>query len=204
MNSLSLMGMSSTIRWAPRVPMEWLRLLYERDGAAIVDEELLDKVGYRLYERCRDCLLVSEAADGEVLCPACRDAVAGRTGTELACPACGWTSDWPTFHHSYRHMELTSGGMRPFFERFVRDWASARTPKQKMLAIDAVIHRWHWENVKAERGGVGRPGGVNLIEGSRRQVIALLDDLSSGPNHDGWRALRDEVEERTRAWKASR
>jgi hypothetical protein len=79
--------------------------------------------------------------------------------------------------------------MRDFFAAFMRAWDAARTPKQKMLAIDDVIHRWHWENTLDERGGVGRPGGVNLLEGSRRQVIAFLDRLS-GANNDRWRAQR--------------
>ena len=59
-----------------------------------------------------------------------------------------------------------------------------------MFAINDVIHRWHHETKLADRGGVGRPVGVNLIEGSRKQVIAFLDRLTEGPDHDRWVALK--------------
>lgn len=194
--------MAALIRWAPRVPMEWIQKLYETDAQGIVDDELVDKVGYRLYQRCKDCLLVSTGGNGPVHCPRCRDAVTGVTGSDLSCPACGWTSDWPTFHKSYRHMELSSGGMRPFFEQFITRWDAARTPKQKLLAIDDLIHRWHYEHVIAERGGVGRPGGVNLIEGSRKQVIAFLERLSAGPNKDRWDKHLSDVRDAQQAWRS--
>jgi hypothetical protein len=159
-------------KWSPRVPMEWLARLYEADAAGIVDEELIDKVGYRLYERCRDCLTVTDYAMGRVAAP----------------------MDAP----SWRHMEMVSEGMRDFFETFVSRWESARSAKEKMLAVDDVIHRWHWENRLAERGAVGRPGGVNLIEGSRKQVLAFLDRLSAGPSHERWSSHYGEVKRSVR------
>jgi hypothetical protein len=187
------------LKWAPRVPMEWLLRLYEQDAKGIIDSELIDKVGYRLFERCRDCIAVSEAAHGRVACPICRSKVDVRGEHEnrtLRCFACGWASDWASFHKSWRHMELCSTGMHEFFDAFMSAWDRARTPQQKMLAIDEVIHRWHWENVLAERGGVGRPGGVNLIEGSRKQVIAFLDRLGVGAAHDRWAEHYEEVRNR--------
>jgi hypothetical protein len=62
---------------------------------------------------------------------------------------------------------------------FVHAWRWAGTPRQKMLLIDQLIHDWHWQT-RAEHQ-LGRPVGVNLIEGSRKQVLALLEDLSDGP-----------------------
>jgi hypothetical protein len=176
--------------------MDWLRRLYEQDAAGIVDDELIDKVGCRLYERCRDCIVVSNVAEGRIMCPMCRSAAesAGEGDDRvLTCRSCGWSSDYVTFNKSWQHMELMSLGVRDFLEEFVREWDRARSPKAKMLAIDRVIHKWHWENVLAERGAVGRPGGVNLIEGNRKQVLAFLDQLSAGPNHDRWQQFNEEV-----------
>jgi len=53
----------------------------------------------------------------------------------------------------------------------------------------------------AEDHQLGRPAGVNLIEGSRSQALALLDGLTYGPGSaDGlgdtgaaWRAHRERV-----------
>lgn len=165
--------------------MDWLLRLYAQDAQGITDDELIDKVGYRLYERCRDCIAVSDIAEGVVTCPMCRMKV--EKDDTLRCFSCGWTSDWETFHKSWRHMELMALGLRPFLAEFVSAWDRARTAREKMLAIDEVIHRWHWENV---HDAVGRPGGVNLIEGSRKQVIAFLDRLGVGATHDRWEALK--------------
>ena len=86
-----------------------------------------------------------------------------------------------------------------FIVQFIDEWERARTYKQKMLAIDGVIHRWHHETKLAEKGAVGRPVGVNLIEESRKQVISFLDALSEGPNHDRWAAHHENVKARVRA-----
>jgi hypothetical protein len=189
--------MTTRIRWAPRVPMDWLRRLYEQDAAGVVDDELIDKVGYRLYERARDCIVVSENARGRITCPMCRAKVDEDDDRFLTCSSCGWSSDYASFHKSWQHMELVSTGIRDFLEEFIAAWDRARTSKQKMLAIDRLIHKWHWENVLAERGGgVGRPAGVNLIEGSRKQVLQFLENLSAGPAKERWQTFYDEVRAR--------
>jgi hypothetical protein len=176
--------------------MEWIAKLYELDAQGIADEELVDKVGYRMYERCRDCIAVSDAAVGRrFACPMCGiDATVDGSGIDrtLRCFGCGWVSGWETFHHSWRHMEL--GADTTFLHEFVGAWRRARRYREKMLAINEVIHRWHHETRLAERGRVGRPLGVNLIEGSRKQVIAFLDRLTLGPEHDRWEAFHAQVE----------
>jgi hypothetical protein len=85
-----------------------------------------------------------------------------------------------------------------FLEHFVTEWDRARTAKQKMLAIDGVIHRWRHETKLQEKGAVGRPLGVNLIEGSRRQVIEFLDRLTSGPHHERWQKHHEQVRSQKR------
>ena len=155
--------MTDVPRWAPRVPMEWIAKLYATEARGIVDDELIDKVGWRLYARCEDCI------------SATNDAMSGREDAK---------------GRSWQHKELISEGARPFMEEFIATWDRTKDPRGRMLAIDRVIHRWHWENKLEERGAVGRPTGVNLIEGSRKQVIAFLDKLSSGENHESWQALR--------------
>jgi hypothetical protein len=43
---------------------------------------------------------------------------------------------------------------------------------------------------------------VNLIEGSRKQVIAFLDGLSAGENHERWAAHHENVKAKIREWNA--
>ena len=82
---------------------------------------------------------------------------------------------WATF----RHQELGAGGARDYFAEFVEKWDRARTPRERLLLIDRLIHMWHWEEAnKPPKFGLGRPPGVNLIEGNRKDVIAFLDGLT--------------------------
>ncbi len=175
--------------------MEWLKRLYEQDAMGIADDELADKVGYRLFERCRDCVLVVDTINGTWACVECRETCTPTDGV-LECSSCGWTCTVEDLRLSWRHKELNVD--TTFVVQFINDWERARTYKQKMLAIDGVIHRWHHETKLAERGAVGRPVGVNLIEGSRKQVIAFLDRLTAGENHDRWAAHHEDVKARVR------
>lgn len=177
--------------------MEWLKRLYEQDAMGITDEGLIERVGYRLYERCRDCMLVVDTVRGAYACPECRSSCSAADGL-LSCSSCGWTCTLDDFRRSWRHKELNAD--TTFMEQFVAEWDGARSPKQKMLAIDAVVHRWHHES-KTNKS-VGRPVGVNLIEGSRKQVIAFLDGLSSGEHHDRWSAHHEDVKAKVRRWHA--
>jgi hypothetical protein len=129
----------------------------------------------------------------------------------LRCDACAWELPWGDYWATFRHQELGPGGDAELFEDFLRDWEAARTPREKLISVDRVIHRWHWENAATPPPyGVGRPSGVNLIEGNRNDVIAFLDQLSYGAAsapettamRDAWRARWDEVRERQAGWKA--
>ena len=48
------------LRYAPKLPLALVAQLYRSDALVRRDEELLDDVGWRLYVRCRDVLLVSD------------------------------------------------------------------------------------------------------------------------------------------------
>jgi len=48
------------IRWAPKVRQEKLWRLYQSEAGGFLDEELLDKVGYALLERCENILMIDE------------------------------------------------------------------------------------------------------------------------------------------------
>jgi hypothetical protein len=169
------------LRWAPRVRREKLRRLYEGEARGILDADLLDDIGTTIYCRCRDILVVSDAAEGRVVCPRCAGAVARERGDdpeqELKCGSCGWRITWRDFRQSYRHHELYARGLTDAIVGFMREWERAEKPRDKMRLVDRLIHVWHWET-KPERQK-GRPAAVNLIEGSRRQVIAFLDELSA-------------------------
>ncbi|MFZ1888118.1 MAG: hypothetical protein WAU33_08795 [Candidatus Binataceae bacterium] len=168
------------IRWAPRVRPEKLRRLYESEARGILDEELLDDVGTTIYCRCRDILIISDAAEGRVKCLGCTATIARRGDDRdqmLTCPKCGWKCAWGDFQKSYRHHELVGRGLTEALVEFMQRWGQARVPREKMRLIDRLIHVWHWESRTDH--AKGRPAAVNLIEGSRRQALNFLDELSA-------------------------
>ena len=139
---------SARPRWAGRVPRWKIARLYATDAKAIVDEELIDEVGFALLARCDSILTATEAHKGRVTCPQCSRIIAHDVWTNrelLRCTDCGWEIAWPDYHKSYRRKQLHAGGMEPFIKEFMDRFPETRTPRQKMILIDTLIHRLHWE-----------------------------------------------------------
>jgi hypothetical protein len=90
-----------------------------------------------------------------------------------------WSSRWADYQKTYQHQELYARGIASAADAFTKRWPQADTPREKMLLIDRLIHVWHWESSRVHE--IGRPAAVNFIEGSRRQVLELLDRLGGGP-----------------------
>lgn len=181
-----------SIRWAPKVRQEKLWALYQSDARGLLDEDLLDKVGYALLARCESIFLINE---GKVACPRCGAVFLVRPvytpgGAEpVACPTqgCGWQVTGFEYDQSIRQRELHIGNAGPAFEAYCAAYPKAKTPQERMLAIDQLIHAFHWD-LKLQLPN--RPAGNNLIEGSLEQVIDLLDRLAYGngaPAQDAWR-----------------
>ena len=193
------------VQWAPRVRQDKIRRLYTLDAQGLLDEELLDEVGYGLYSRCQSILHVTDAMHGRVHCPRCDTIIQRQSddpGSELCCPQCRWYALWEDYAATYRAQELGAGGARDIFSAFVSQWSEVHSAREKMMLIDSLIHKWHWETQRERPNfGLGRPTGVNLIEGNRKQVLAFLDELTYGTESTPtvhatkalWRDHRDEV-----------
>ena len=199
--------------WAGRVPKSRIARLYEMDASGIYDEELIDDVAFALLARCESMLVAAAAHDGRATCPVCQAVVKHDRDrkTELRCATCGWRAVWEAYWQSYRGRHLLAPGLRPFCREYIERLPAARTAREKMLLIDWLIHRFHWEG---QAGSLGQAGAVCLIEGRAHDVNAFLDALTLGePNdpglaesHRSWRtaqhlreaAFRSKVEQRRR------
>jgi fructosamine-3-kinase len=178
------------IEWGRRVPKWKLRRLYELDAQGLLDEELLDDVGFTLLARCRDILKVKDAQLGRVHCARC-DRQGAMTLIErpqtrgdprdvvLTCPVCGWQITWGDYHLSFKRQQLNPGGAVDSFQRFIQTYLQAATPQTKMLAIDRLIHEFD-SSYASLPDQPTRPVGVNLIEGKLEDVIAFLNALTFG------------------------
>ncbi len=165
--------------WAPRLRKSQIERLYKSCGQGYLDEELIDDVGYTLYARCESMLQVTSAVRGRPLCPGC-EIPAERTGESdpmLHCPKCGWECPWKAFQKTYQRKNLNAGGMQPSVSEFVRKFPATQPSADRLVLIDALIHRFHWES--GDRAG-GRPGVSNLIEGRMKATMDFLDRLSYG------------------------
>lgn len=198
------------VRWAPRVHPSKLRRLYELDAQGILDDDLIDEVGYALYSRCQSIFHVSDAMNGKVHCPRCDTIIQHYTNHAadvLRCPTCDWEACWVDYYNTYRTQELGAGGAADIFQDFLMQWKGVRTAHDKMVLIDKLIHRWHWETARQRpKFGLGRPTGLNLIEGNKQQVLALLDTLTYGAGSSAsaqtratWRTHWQEMQERQAA-----
>lgn len=192
--------------WAPRVTQREIRRLYETDAQGIYDEELIAEAGYGLLARCQSFIDAVEATRGRARCPRCSDVVAhqARKDEVLQCP-CGWTVRWGAYFRSIQHKQLS--GAEPVLEQFrafVAAFPPARSPRERMLLIDRLIHGFHWYL----QLGPTRPVAVNLIEGRLSEVVAFLEELTYGgastPGTRQNRAQWDRNIDANRHWYASR
>ena len=173
------------VAWSPRVSKWKVRLLYQRVAEGMWDEELIDDVGMTLFMRCRDILRIHRAKTERVVtCPRCDRSGrltlirrAGSRDAEMRCPVCGWTMTWLAYQRTYKRRQLNPGGAVTYFQAFVDDYPRARTPQEKMLAVDRVIHAFHY-SLKERPDVATRPAGVNLIAGKLQDVVVFLDELS--------------------------
>ncbi len=165
--------------WAPKVPRSKIRRLYETDALGILDTGLIDEVGWALWQRCESILTVTAAHYGHVRCPECASVIERQDpwseGEQVRCPGCGWQIAWKDYHQTYRGKQLFGANSVENFEAYHHDFPLARTPAEKMLLVDNLIHSFHLSLLH----GIGRPAATNLLEGSLAEVIQFLDGLSS-------------------------
>jgi len=173
------------VRWSPRVSKWKIRQLYIQASQGIYDEVLVDDVGLTLYLRCRDILIIHRAqSERLVTCPCClREGItthisrANERDSPILCPVCGWQTTWFAYRKTFRRGQLNPGGAVIFFQEFLRAYDLATTAKERMMAIDRVIHQFHY-SLRTDPDQPTRAAGVNLIDGKLEDVVKFLNQLS--------------------------
>jgi hypothetical protein len=157
---------------------EKIRRLYETDARGIRDEQLLDEVAFAFYARCESILTVTEVyREGRLNCPGCGEKMRADWHVDpIRCPACAWEVTWAAFRGSCAGQRLNGGGAVAVFRDYVERFPGARSPQEKMLLIDRLVHAIHNELAMQPQ----RPVAVNLIEGNVRTITQLLEGLAYG------------------------
>jgi hypothetical protein len=165
--------------WAPRVHPQLIHRLYESDAKGLIDEELIDQVGYGLLARCHSMRIVSDAYKGRVICPTCSTVVyegekwlGGKFDYLLECNDCDWRMTWGDYHGTFKGKQLRGLNFEPDMDRFLTRFPKAKTPVEKMLEIDRLIHAVH--------KGTSKPAATNLLEGSPSRLTRFLNELAYG------------------------
>jgi hypothetical protein len=176
----------AAIVWSPRVRKDQIARLYRSDANGFYDESLIDDVGFALYLRCRDIVTVKLArGDKLVRCPVCdrrgTDTFIPRNGDRaelLRCPACGWEIVWEEYLRAVQRKQLNPGGALSAFRRFISTWERNPNAREKMLAIDRLIHEFH-HSWHPDPTLPTRPAACNLIAGRMKDIVQFLDDLTA-------------------------
>lgn len=173
-------GKQTIPTWARRVSRFKIAQLYRRDAEGIRDDDLVNEVGYGLFARIESCLVVSAAQRGKVTCPDCGEIVkrgemerVGRNDRLLRC-GCGWNLQWQEYRRTFHNRHLGCAGMLRPCQEFAATFAEARTYGQKMIAIDTLLHRFHWEL----EGHAAQPGAAVVIGGKMSEIADFLDALA--------------------------
>jgi len=181
------------INWSPRVSQQKIRSLYEKDANGIIDEELIDDIAFSFLVRCQDIITVTDASLGKVKCIKCETLIYhnGNKDEVLNCNKCSWKTTWGTYLKSYQRKQLHGGTALEAFKNFVAKLPKARTPEEKMILIDRLIHEAHqWTGPNFKEPVFTRPVAVNIIGGKMKDVIIFLDQLSRGSvrkeTHNEW------------------
>jgi hypothetical protein len=166
--------------WEGRVPRAKIARLYASDAAGLIDEDLIEEVGISLLVRIESIFKARQANSGRASCPICDIEVAhdGQKETVLRCDSCNWELSWAEYHKSIRGKHLAAAGLGDFLSDFANDYPRARSAREKMVIVDTLIHRYHWEL----EGGLTRPGATDLIGGKPAEVLEFLNNLTYGEN----------------------
>ena len=184
----------SEIEWSPRVSLAKIRELYTREARGDCDDELVEEVGFGLLARCNSIIEYTAACEeGKVRCMRC--ARQGQTtiiqrnmnkpSALIRCPLCGWQVRWRVYKAESENADgqLRAGHAGDAFARYRAVYPQCRTREEKILAIDRLIHEFHWILVReGQPARANKPAAVNLLRGNILQMLQLLNELTYGEN----------------------
>jgi hypothetical protein len=184
----------SEIEWSPRVSLAKIRALYVNEARGTCDDELIEEVGFGLLARCQSIFEYTEACEaGKVRCKRCakqgQNTIIQRNMNKpsalLRCPVCGWQVRWRVYKAESENADgqLRAGHAGAAFARYVAVYPQCRAREEKILAIDRLIHEFHWILVQKDQSiRANKPAGVNLLRGNILEVFNLLNELTYGEN----------------------
>ena len=190
--------MEKKITWAQRVSRDKIIKLYESDANHMLDYDLLQDVGYSVIARAESILEANRIYEFQILtCRSCgKDIHENKENLTYAC-GCGWAVSEKEVKATYQGKQLIGHALIEYANKFIADWNNAlNEPAKQMMAIDYLIHRFHWEMTENPT----RPVAVNYIEGTMNTVAQLILDLAYGDtkekqeHFEHWKKIKEKAD----------
>ena len=110
---------------------------------------------------------------GKIKCLSCEEIM---TGPGVHTCKCGKVYTYHAYRKSFHEDNMPRGAASAVSDRFIDEWGSAKTAAEKMRLIDGLDHECLISAISRKRR---RPVGVNLISGTKAQIIELIEKLSN-------------------------
>ena len=174
-------------KWCRKVSRNDLLRLYQSEATGLLNEELLDDIGYTFYTRCKQAKEARQYMEkGQIICHHCDAVIGGHaplTGSVVAIAnndaliycECGYVYTYREYRRSCNTANMPGGRATPIFERFSQKWTACKNASDKMMLIYWLIHECH---VTLMSGSKGLSVCVNLIEGTQKQISNLITKLA--------------------------
>ena len=175
------------IRWTPRVEPSLIVRLYESDAKGFRDEDLVNEVGCAIIARAEDVIAATASVcDDKAKCPVCGEIISfispkdGGWDTVILNCICGYKAKLREYRESFQGKKLSACGAFPALNKFIKQYATAKDYSSKMLAIDLLIHTFHYE-LQGEQ--ITRSVATNIIYARKeKDLIDFLNKLAYSDN----------------------
>ena len=162
--------------WSKKVSRNALLQLYQSEAKGMINNELLDEIGYTLFIRCEQARNARDLIDKNmILCLNCGLSIKCINKNDITICSCGYSYTYREYRRSCNSNNMPGGRAEPIFNEFMKRWPKCKDSKSKMLLIDWLIHKCH---VTLMSGELGRSVCVNLIEGTKTQISELINKLA--------------------------
>lgn len=185
--------------WAEPVSQRDIINLYKSDSLGILDEGLVDEVGYGFYARC---IQAKEERDlikmNKIKCHHCKQILSSEN--EVFICKCGYIYTFNEYCKSFKENKMPCGNAISIFDDFIIKWGCAKNEIRKMQVIDWLIHEIHI----GINGMTGRFVAQQLIEGTGEEIKNMILNLAYGDisvasesNLNRFKYYKNEISENT-------
>lgn len=160
--------------WPQKLDIRKLNRLYMLDAKGIHDEILADEVGLTIYIRCKFGKEDMQRMEKNIIrCHGCGNELVGESDFRKC--MCGYQYSYREYRRSFCRNNMPRGAAAKVFDAYIQSWVRAKSYHEKMILIDSLLHEFH---VSLISGATHRPVAMNFIDGTRKHVEDIINNLA--------------------------